>query len=145
MLRTHGIAHFTLPVSDMERSIAFYTDILGLELVRGSPRLSFLRSGKDHIVLAKTDAGPLASAGARDSREVHQAFIVESRDLEESVEFLRRSGVDVIYQDERGDGSVFQGRSAYFYDPDKNILEIIDLAASAYRPLTKLSGATRTS
>lgn len=135
MLRTHGIAHFTLPVTDMERSIEFYTSILGLELVRAGKQLTFLRSGKDHLVLAHSDAGPLVSADSRSARQVHQAFIVETRDFDESVRFLRDSGVNVIYEDERMDGSVFQGRSAYFYDPDRNVLEIIDLAASAYRPM----------
>ena len=134
MLRTQGIAHFTLPVSDLERSKKFYTEILGLELVRAAgPHLVFLRSGKDSIVLAQSaDAAKPQKAGAGTS-EVHHAFIVEHRDFEASVEELKRAGVNVFEQDERGPGSVFNGRSAYFYDPDGNILEIIDLAATAFR------------
>lgn len=137
MLRTRGIAHFTLPVTDMARSIAFYSEIVGLELVRGGKELAFFRSGKDYIVLAKAN-GPLTAADAPlDSRQVHQAFIVESRDFESSLEFLRSKNVEVVYQDERYDSSVFAGRSAYFCDPDGNMLEIIDLAATAYRPKEK--------
>jgi catechol 2,3-dioxygenase-like lactoylglutathione lyase family enzyme len=143
MLRTRGIAHFTLPVTDMARSIAFYSEIVGLELIRGGKELAFFRSGKDHIVLAKA-AGPLVAAdAAMDSRQVHQAFIVESRDFESSLEFLASKNVEIVYQDERTDGSVFMGRSAYFCDPDGNMLEIIDLAASAYRPKEKTPAAAR--
>lgn len=133
MLRTRGIAHFTLPVSDMARSVAFYTEILGLELVRKSSHLTFLRSGKDYIVLAECELPPPPEHPSPTSRNVHQAFIVESRDFAESLAFLKQSGVDVFYEDERGPGSTFVGRSAYFRDPDGNILEIIDLEGTGFR------------
>jgi catechol 2,3-dioxygenase-like lactoylglutathione lyase family enzyme len=42
--------------------------------------------------------------------------------------------VIVIDQDSRPEGSVFAGRSAYFADPDGNMLEIIALAAMAFQP-----------
>jgi catechol 2,3-dioxygenase-like lactoylglutathione lyase family enzyme len=130
MLRTQGIAHFSLAVSDMKRSVAFYSDIVGLELLLQTPELSFFRSGKDHVVLSAMESAPAAPA----PQHLHHAFIVESRDFEPSLEFLASKGVDVVYEDERPEGSVFAGRSAYFHDPDGNMLEIIDLAATAFRP-----------
>jgi catechol 2,3-dioxygenase-like lactoylglutathione lyase family enzyme len=133
MLRTKGIAHFTLPVSDLARSVAFYTEVVGLELVRKNPHLAFLRTGKDYLVLALTEVPPAPEHPSESSRNVHQAFIVESRDFEESLAELRAAGVPAFYQDERGPGSTFAGRSAYFRDPDGNILEIIDLEATAFR------------
>jgi catechol 2,3-dioxygenase-like lactoylglutathione lyase family enzyme len=135
MLRTQGIAHFTIPVSDLARSKKFYTEILGLELVKAAgPNLVFLRSGKDSIVLARSDEAAKPQKTGAGTSEVHHAFIVEHRDFENSVEELKRAGVNIFEQDERGAGAVFNGRSAYFYDPDGNILEIIDLAATAFRP-----------
>ncbi len=117
----------------MERSIAFYADILGLELLRSGERLAFFRSGKDHVVLALADVPPSAA----EVRNVHHAFIVESRDFDESLVFLRSNGVDVVFEEERSGDSVFSGRSAYFRDPDGNVLEIIDLSAMAFRPRPK--------
>ncbi len=134
MLKTQGIAHFTLPVSDMTRSVAFYSDVVGLELVLGTKDLAFFRSGKDHLVLARSDQVPMPVDASATSRNVHQAFIVESRDFASSLDFLASKSVNVVYQDERFDGSVFAGRSAYFHDPDGHMLEIIDLAATAFRP-----------
>jgi catechol 2,3-dioxygenase-like lactoylglutathione lyase family enzyme len=134
MLRTQGIAHFTLPVTDMARSVAFYKEVVGLELVRASDHLAFFRSGKDHIVLALSELPPAPIDENATSSNVHQAFIVESRDFEDSLAFLASKNVRVVYQDERAGGSVFAGRSAYFHDPDGNMLEIIDLAATAFRP-----------
>ena len=130
MLRTQGVAHFSLPVSDLERSVPFYADILGLELLFRTPELAFFRSGKDHVILARTDGVPADANG----RNVHHAFIVESRDFEAGVAFLASRAVKIIAQDSRPEGSVFAGRSAYFADPDGNILEIIDLAAMGFRP-----------
>jgi catechol 2,3-dioxygenase-like lactoylglutathione lyase family enzyme len=135
MLRTKGIAHITLPVSDLEKSTKFYTEIVGLELVKTAGRkLVFLRSGKDSVVLAKTDDPPKPMVPGASTDEVHQAFIVESREFDQSVDFLKSKGVTVFTEEERGQGAVFQGRSCYFYDPDGNVLEIIDLAATAFRP-----------
>jgi catechol 2,3-dioxygenase-like lactoylglutathione lyase family enzyme len=130
MLKTQGVAHFSLPVRDLERSIAFYADILGLQLVFRTPELAFFRSGKDHVILARTDAGPADANG----RNVHHAFIVESRDFEAGLEFLASRAVTVIDRDSRPEGAVFAGRSAYFADPDGNVLEMIDLAAMGFRP-----------
>ena len=41
MIKTKGILHVTIPVSDPARSRAFYTDILGLEFVAQVPKDSF--------------------------------------------------------------------------------------------------------
>lgn len=130
MISTQGVAHFTLAVSDLTRSIAFYSEILGLELIRAGKDLAFFRSGKDHVVLARVDVPPDGPA----PRNVHHAFIVESRDFESSLEYLASKEIEIVYQDERSEGAVFAGRSAYFRDPDGNVLELIDLAATAFRP-----------
>lgn len=132
MLRTTGIAHFTLGVSDIGRSVAFYTEIVGMQLVsRNGDRMAFLRSGKDHLVIVKSDPG-----AAEKPIVMHQAFIVESADFDEGVRFLTSRNIAIEQQDERtGAGSVFTGRSAYFRDPDGNPLEIIDLQQTAHRPI----------
>ena len=134
MLKTRGVAHLTIPVSDMQRSIAFYTDVVGLELIRGFDAIAFLRAGKDNVVLARCELPPRPAELSAEQRNVHQAFIVESRDFDASLQFLASKGVDVIDQEERGGPvAVFAGRSAYFADPDGNVLEIIDLQGTAYR------------
>jgi len=40
--------------------------------------------------------------------------------------FLARRGIRIFKEEDRRSGT-FQGRSAYFHDPDRNVLEIIDL------------------
>ncbi len=127
MIETTGVVHFTIPVSDLDRSEAFYRDILGLETVMRAPEpvnLLFMKSGADYVVLAKSKTPINPNPG--DERFVHHAFGVALDKYEESRAFLDEKGVHIVHEEERRDG-VFQGKQAHFHDPDRNVLEIIAL------------------
>jgi catechol 2,3-dioxygenase-like lactoylglutathione lyase family enzyme len=125
VIKTKGVVHFTICVSDIERSERFYVDLLGMDVIlRAGPLgMVFLRSGDDVFVLAKgrTPADP------EPGREhlAHHAFLVDRDKFDESLAFLRANGVKIILEEDRQEG-VFPGRQAYFHDPDRNVLEIID-------------------
>jgi catechol 2,3-dioxygenase-like lactoylglutathione lyase family enzyme len=51
---------------------------------------------------------------------------VTAQDYERAKTFLAEKGVRIFKEEDRRSGT-FQGRSAYFHDPDRNVLEIIDL------------------
>ncbi len=121
MLKTHGVLHFSLPVSDLDRSRRFYEGILGMRVVEQSPRMVFLQTGEDFLILAKgTEA---LKYDSEKSTPVHHAFKVKPEDFEWSIAELRRNGVEVFNIEERNQG-VFWGPQAYFLDPDGNKLEI---------------------
>jgi catechol 2,3-dioxygenase-like lactoylglutathione lyase family enzyme len=128
MIRTQGILHVTIPVGDLGRSRAFYTEILGLEFVaqapQDDPHFVFLKSGPDYVVLGRE-----ASRG-RFSDIIHHAFMVDGDAYDATVRELKAKGVDVFREDERKEG-VFTGRSAYFHDPDGNAIEVIHLTNRA--------------
>ena len=126
MLKTRGIAHFTIPVTDTERSEAFYTEKLGLKVVQSSHErgMVFLDSGGDCLILARVDK-PISTAGQHD---VHHAFIVDHEDYQPSLDALRAAGVEILFEEDRQGGAV-NGPRAYFHDPDMNVLEIIDLTS----------------
>jgi catechol 2,3-dioxygenase-like lactoylglutathione lyase family enzyme len=128
MIKTKGILHVTIPVSDPVRSRAFYTDILGLEFVgqvpKDNPHFVFLKSGPDYVVLGRE-----ASRG-RFSDIIHHAFMVDGDAYDATVAELKAKGVDVFREDRRDEG-IFTGRSAYFHDPDDNALEVIHLTNKA--------------
>jgi catechol 2,3-dioxygenase-like lactoylglutathione lyase family enzyme len=128
MIKTKGLLHVTIPVSDPARSRAFYTDILGLEFVAQAPQhdphFVFLKSGADYVVLGRD-----ASRG-RFADIIHHAFMVDGDAFDATVAELKAKGVNV-FREERRDEGVFTGRSAYFHDPDQNALEVIHLTNKA--------------
>jgi catechol 2,3-dioxygenase-like lactoylglutathione lyase family enzyme len=128
MIKTKGILHVTIPVSDLMRSRAFYTDVLGLEFVglapKDNPHFVFLKSGADYVVLGRE------ASRVRFSDIIHHAFMVDGDAFDATVAELKAKGVDVFREDQRDEG-VFTGRSAYFHDPDNNALEVVHLTNNA--------------
>ncbi len=125
MIKTKGLAHFTIPVTDTVRSMAFYADILGMTPIQVNHEhgMVFLDTGGDCVILAKSEAriDP-------DDHNVHHAFIVDADHYEEAKADLTANGVDVFFEEDRQGGAV-NGPRAYFHDPDGNVLEIISLTS----------------
>jgi catechol 2,3-dioxygenase-like lactoylglutathione lyase family enzyme len=128
MIKTKGLVHFTIPVTDTAKSRDFYCQILGMKLLQDTgPRgMVFLDSGGDCIILAKVDR-PISTAGAVD---VHHSFLVAHEEYAAALAELKAAGVKFLFDEDRRDG-VVNGPRAYFEDPDGNVLEIIDLARYA--------------
>ena len=126
MLKTKGVAHFTIPVTDTVRSEKFYNEILGMKTIQvdHDRGMVFLDTGGDCIILARSTApiNPL------DEVDIHHAFVVDGDAYEGSVADLKENGVEVLYEEDRQGGAV-NGPRAYFHDPDGNVLEIIDLTS----------------
>jgi catechol 2,3-dioxygenase len=123
MVKTKGLVHFTIPVSDLERSARFYTEFLGMRVISRNPDMVFLKCGGDYLVLGKTKVMP--EFDARGADVVHHAFKVGVEEFDQAVEFLKQKGVKILRVEDRQKG-VFMGRSAYFSDPDGTRLEIHD-------------------
>ena len=121
MLKTQGVLHFSLPVTDLDRSRAFYEKLLGMKVIEQSSRMVFLRTGETYFILAKGNA-PMKYDSTK-STPVHHAFKVRPDEFDWSISFLRDSGVEVFNIENRNEG-VFWGPQAYFLDPDGNKLEI---------------------
>jgi catechol 2,3-dioxygenase-like lactoylglutathione lyase family enzyme len=132
-LRLLGIHHVTVICADLERTTAFYRDVLGLALVRegvndDDPDARHFWFGDAHGT-----AGTLVSfmeyPGMDDGRvgkgSVHHvAFAVSSADeLEGWRDYLRSREVECTDVFERGGL-----RSVYLRDPDGHIVEIATTA-----------------
>jgi len=121
MLNIQGVLHFSLPVSDLDRSRKFYEGLLGMKVVEQSARMVFLRTGDNYFILAKGNA-PLR-CDAPQTTPVHHAFKVKPEEFQSSIDYLRKNGIEVFNIEDRNQG-VFWGPQAYFLDPDGNKLEI---------------------
>ena len=131
MIKLQRIGHILISVRDVERSKAFYTDILGFKVLEQDPNHGgvFLALGDygntlDLFPSTNPDAYPQPKSRPtpRDGLGVkHTAFAVETEeDLARAYFSLKDAGVPV-------DSAVDHEsqKSIYFYDPDDNLLEIV--------------------
>ncbi|HWG05117.1 MAG TPA: VOC family protein [Beijerinckiaceae bacterium] len=124
MIRTNGVLHFTIPVKDLDRSEKFYTEILGLKKLRRNAHMVFVQSGSDPLVLTYSENPVDPNRGK--AHDIHHAFRVTPQEYDRAKEFLASKGIEIIKEEMRDSGT-FRGRSAYFHDPDRNVIEIMDL------------------
>ena len=125
MIRLTRIGHVALRVADVERSRAFYTKLLGLEVVEEDPEhggVFMALEGLSHTIdlfpVPDPRTAPTQDPGAVGVR--HVAFLVESElALKEACVTLEANGVTIV----RAVDHVSQ-KSIYFHDPDGNLLEI---------------------
>ncbi len=108
MIKTKGMVHFTIPVTDLQRAKAFYCDLVGFDFIRESPRMVFCRSENDYFVLtvSKTPINP----NAEGSVSIHHAFYVEPDEFNRAVEYLKDNGVTIAKEETRGPEAAFGGR-----------------------------------
>ena len=135
------IGHVGILVADVERSLAFYKDVMGFTVTNlrkdaeGNVTGAFMRFDDDHhnFVIGKAPAGVDVEAAEMPERLVQQiSFEVETRDeFLKAVTHLRAKGAKIVagplVHGFEGDGKNFNGsgsRSVYFADPDGNRLEI---------------------
>ncbi len=123
-----GIAHFSIPVSNVERSRAFYTDIVGCRHLASPPggHMAFLDAGGVCIILVKHPS-PINPV-EQDNDGVHHSFAIAADKYEAELNRLRASGVQVFFEEDR-QGGVVNGPRAYFRDPDGTVLEFIKLTS----------------
>lgn len=126
MVDIKGVAHFTIPVSDIERSKRFYCDIVGMKHLAtvANGNMAFFDAGGTCIILVKR-AAPIHRQ-QEGSDGVHHAFMVDQDHYRAALDHLRANGVDIFFEEDR-QGGVVNGPRAYFRDPDGTCLEYIVL------------------
>jgi catechol 2,3-dioxygenase-like lactoylglutathione lyase family enzyme len=123
--RLNKIGHVVLRVADLERSVKFYIEVLGLHVTDAYPEtmvpggMVFMRLNADHhgVALVGGAGGPAKGAELN-----HLAFEIGSLDeLFRVREHLRRHGVAIAFEGRRRAG---QQIAVEFADPDNHQLEI---------------------
>src|SRR5271166_5655747 len=130
MVAIKGVAHFSIPVSDIARSTRFYTEIVGCRHLFTVPQghMAFLDAAGTCLILVKRD--PPINPLPDDHGGVHHAFMIAHKDYDSALDELRARGVDITFEEDR-QGGVLNGPRAYFHDPDGTVLEFIDLTSYA--------------
>jgi catechol 2,3-dioxygenase-like lactoylglutathione lyase family enzyme len=133
MVALRGLAHFSIPVSDVAASTRFYTEIVGCRHLAtvGGGRMAFLDAAGVCVILVGRN--PPINPAAEDHGGVHHAFAVAHDDYPAALDHLRKNGVEITFEEDR-QGGVVNGPRAYFRDPDGTVLEFIDLTSYAGSP-----------
>ena len=116
-----GVNHITFAVAERDRSIDFYCQVLGFELVARWARGAYFRAGATWVAIivdAETRSEPLPEY-------THVAFTVAAADFAAMSARIRAAGARIFQ------ANTSAGESLYFLDPDGHKLEIHagDLAA----------------
>ncbi|MFI5267289.1 MAG: VOC family protein, partial [Chloroflexota bacterium] len=126
-VKVKKIGHVVYRVSDVERSVRFWKEILGFkESDRNEHGMVFLRNAADHHTVALVQAEAGAKLGDPNDRNAlglnHFAMEVSSLDdLFKIREFLKSKNVTITYEGRRGPGS---NPGVEFLDPDGYQLEL---------------------
>jgi lactoylglutathione lyase len=147
------LGHLGLCVSDLERSIRFYRDLLGfrplsqvnvkgpeadqlLRLQGVEQRTVFLeRDGLRLALFAFASPKPVGDAEPRAMNQLGLAAIMlRVDDLDATLEPFRKAGVRIL-EDTYTSHPAFRSKLVFLCDPDGTLIELIEMPGDPYAPI----------
>ena len=121
--------HIVLRNKDVEESLRFYTEVLGLQAERvdrwraGEIRFPSARINADTIIdFFGSDQDPIGKEGIKN--QDHFCMVIEPTNMEELKNKFVEMGVAIQAGPGKRWGSHGDGISLYIYDPDDNVVEL---------------------
>ena len=120
-MKLEGLDHIALSVRDVERSVKWYVEVLGLERQHadvwdGIPK--FVGKGATGIALFPASAEEQASDHLNPTRMLHFALRANHENFQRAQKELKQRGIVFRFEDHD------IAHSIYFCDPDGHNLEI---------------------
>src|SRR6266545_6016849 len=127
LVTAKGLVHFSMPANDVEESLKFYTEVLGMTYRGkvGAHGRCVVAGDVNIILVGRPKPRPFEALEETNTPLCHQAFQVSSEDYDSALESFKEAGVKIANEEYRKTGT-FTGRSFYFFDPTGNRLEIND-------------------
>ncbi len=117
-VKVKKLGHLTFQVTDVERSVRFWTQVMGFEEVeRNEGGVVFFRFGGDHHSIAIVQGAAKRRATSEEGLNTgHLAFEVENTDaLLAARDYLEENAIPIVFQGRKGPGCNI---SLHFMDPD---------------------------
>jgi len=126
-MKVHALDHLVLTVADLERTIRFYTKILGMEEITFGNNRKALTFGDQKINLHQygNEFEPKAEKPCPGSADL--CFISEAS-IQEWQTFLMANGIPIEEGPVKRTGARGVIHSIYIRDPDGNLIEISNYA-----------------
>jgi catechol 2,3-dioxygenase len=124
MIKAERIGHVVLKVRNLERSRAFYTEVLGMDVmmeISAIPAVFLANNRRDHHEIALFEVGPAADGlQAMQIGLAHVAFRLRSeKELRAAYDEFKEKHVPISFTVDHG-----VTKSIYFRDPDGHELEV---------------------
>ena len=116
------IGHVHLKVADLDRALAFYRDVLGLELMARMPQAAFLSAGgyHHHIALNTWESRGGSPPAPGSTGLYHVAILYPSRaTLADALRRVQSAGIPLEGASDHG-----VSEAIYLRDPDDNGVEL---------------------
>ena len=122
MIKTQGLTHIHLYVKDLDRSLAFYTSVFGMEeRFRDGPKMVFLNTPGSRDTITLNEDSSAAQHNGVNAGVAHFGFRRESTsDLESAIIDVEAAGGTLVEKGEHQPGVPF----AYVHDPDGYLIEL---------------------
>jgi lactoylglutathione lyase len=147
------LGHLGICVSDLERSIPFYRDLLGFRLVsqvkvqgKEADKLLRLEGVDQRTVFMERDGLRVAlfaynapkPEGDGKPRRMNQlgmaALMLRVDDLDATLEPFRKAGVHIL-EDTYSAHPSFRSKLVFLCDPDGTLIELIEMPGDLYAPI----------
>lgn len=128
-LKVTELDHIVLNVADIDRSLAFYMDILGLK----GERVRAYREGKvgfpsvrinEHTIIDLNPSPRKEPVKSAESNLAHFCLVVERNDFSAIIDFLKSHSFSVHEGPVPRWGAKGNATSLYLFDPDGNEIEL---------------------
>ena len=121
--------HIVLRNKDVETSLSFYVDVLGMKPERveewraGEVRFPSARLNADTIIdFFASDQEPVGKEGVKN--QDHYCMVIEPTDMEELKASFEAMGVEIQAGPGKRWGARGDATSLYIYDPDDNVVAL---------------------
>lgn len=122
-MNIENLDHLVLTVADIDKTVSFYTRVLGMEVMVFGNNRKALRFGqqKINLHLAGQEIEPKAEQPTPGSADL---CFLTSTPMDDILQHLKTCDVEPLMPPDYRTGATHRLLSVYFRDPDNNLIEV---------------------